>query len=177
MRSKVTRIGLGVLVLVLLFANVALAHWWSTAWTYYHFHKSTLDIWVFGPADVVAACQAAEADWDSHTDLTLNIVGSHDDISCFGGNYGATGWWGLATLVDTSWYWHCFWWCGIAHAHSQFNTFYGGSAADKQGVQCQELGHTFGLDHSNTGDCMGKGYYNNINVTGAHNWADINAQY
>jgi len=166
--------------LVLLIGNfqIAVAHnWW-----FWHFDTSTIGILISGTNGTQA--NDARIDWDSHTDLSLPRSTSHTDISAIGGNFGATGWWGLASIEapGIDWPWHCGWAffapiCRVAHGHARFNTFYGGTLADVQGVYCQEIGHLFGLDHSNTGDCMGKSYFNAINLTGPHNWSDINARY
>lgn len=180
--KKTLKILAGTLVVLgLLFANVqvAFAHnWWQ-----WHWHKNPVHIWVFGSN--VPETVAAIADWGSHiSDMKLHVqFRGHTDISAFGANFGNTGWWGLATIKNYSFDWWHYWnWSRIKHAHSAYNSYYGGtggtgSGSDIRGVQCQEIGHTFGLDHSNTGDCMGKGYYNNINVTGPHNWSDMNAKY
>jgi len=52
-----------------------------------------------------------------------------------------------------------------------------------RGVFCQEIGHTFGLDHSPDG-CMGKGYFAGLldnesisNVVTSHSDDDLNAKY
>lgn len=174
MKRKLRISALTLLVLGLLFINVQVSahNWWIWCW-----HKgSSLGVWVYG-SNQTEANQALD-DWDSHTDLSLPRRSSHTDISVFGSNWGSTGWWGLATIEDSSYdWWHHWWWCRIQHAHATYNSFYGGTSADVRGVFCQEIGHTFGLDHSNTGDCMGKSYFNNINVTGPHNWSDINAKF
>ena len=175
MRKRVITLALGLLVLALLAANVQFVSghdWW--AW---HWERTSLNHYVFGSR--VAQSLAAVNDWKACVrDLTINVVTSHSHISVFNGNYGATGWWGLASIesYDFDW-WHRWCWCRITHAHARFNDYYGGTPAQVQGVQCQEVGHTYGLDHSNTGDCMGMGYYNSITVTGPHNASDINAKY
>lgn len=168
-----------VLVLLLLNLKVVFAHDWGQ----WHWHTNPLHIWVWGSNQPEAV--AAIADWDSHIQhmqLHTQFKG-HTDISVFGANSGDTGWWGLATIENYSFdWWHLWTWSRIEHAHATYNSFYGGttgtgSGSDVRGVLCQEIGHTFGLDHSNTGDCMGKGYFNSINVTGSHNWADMDAKY
>lgn len=178
MKHKVTTGTLGLLVLALLLANynIAFGHkWWK-----WHWDQSTIKLGIWSCA---TEANAARVDWDSHTDLSLPTSSSHTDVSVWCDNFGNTGWWGLASIEDPDFdWWHLWCWCRIDHAHARFNTYYGGTTgsgagSDKRGVLCQEIGHTFGLDHSNTGDCMGKGYYNNINITSAHNWADINAMY
>ena len=176
MKKTTKTLAWGTVALALLLLNVQIA--FAHQWWVWHWHTNTLHLWVYGQywPQHVAAIQ----DWDSHvSDLHLHTnFKDHTDISVFDGNFGATGWWGLASIesYDFDW-WHLWCWCKITHAHSRFNSYYGGTLADVQGVMCQEVGHTYGLDHSNTGDCMGKGYYNSINVTGPHNWSDINAMY
>jgi hypothetical protein len=60
--------------------------------------------------------------------------------------------------------------------YARYNTYYQNSSAGIQGIQCQEIGHCLGLDHSNDG-CMGKGYFNNLNNTVRHNWDDVNRRF
>ena len=180
--KKILKTAIGAfIVFTLLFLNlqVAFAHNWGQ----WHWHKNPLHLWVYGSNQDEAV--AAIRDWDSHIQhmqLHTQFKG-HTDISVFGVNSGNTGWWGLATIVDYSFdWWHLWTWSRIEHAHATYNSFYGGTTgtgagSDVRGVLCQEIGHTFGLDHSNTGDCMGKGYFNSVNVTGPHNWADMDAKY
>ncbi|HEV2844037.1 MAG TPA: hypothetical protein VG477_04255, partial [Thermoanaerobaculia bacterium] len=68
---------------------------------------------------------------------------------------GNTGWGGLATITSYSG-------CTIRRATSQLNTYYSWTTNAARGVQCQEVGHGFGLDHSNDGGCMGGGYWYSI---------------
>jgi hypothetical protein len=180
MRRKFRTTCLGTLVamLVVTNANVAFGHdWWLWCW-----HKgAVLHAWVYGSHQAEAL--AALRDWDINTDLDIHVTFDHTNISVWGANTGATGWWGLASIEDYSFdWWHHWQWCRIEHCHATYNSYYGGSTgtgsgSDVRGVLCQEIGHCFGLDHSDTGDCMGKSYYNNINVTGPHNWSDINAKF
>ena len=165
---------LAVIGLLFLNAQVALGHDWGS----WHWHKNPLHLFVFGSHQDEAV--RAIADWDSHIkDMKLhtNFKG-HTNISVFGSNWGDTGWGGLATIKDYSFgWWHRWTWSRIEHAHATYNSYDGGSSAHIQGILCQEIGHTFGLDHSDTGDCMGKSYFNNINTTGSHNWSDMNSKY
>ena len=190
-----TAVLLGV-VFVLLLANFALAHDWD-GW---HWHQRTLGIFIF--ASNFNSAEAARIDWDFPTNvMNLPRVTHHSDVSVFDGNFGDTGWGGLAEII--SYFWHCHylvdffffsvcfdWEPGITHAHARLNTFYfwpnlnTGSVFDAgRGVLCQEIGHTFGLDHSPDG-CMGKGYFAGLqnnepisNVVTGHSDADLNAKY
>lgn len=179
MKYKLIVVGFSIVIAALLTLNlkVAYAHNWGL-WCWHT--GSTVNVWVIGTHQ--AEANAALNDWDSHSDVNFNRVNSHTELSVMGGNYGATGWWGLASIEDYSYdWWHHWWWCRIEHAHSRYNSHYGGTGgtgatSDIRGVQCQEIGHTLGLDHSNHG-CMGKGYFNNSNVTVSHNRTDINAKF
>jgi Putative peptidase family len=181
-------------VIVLLGANIAVAHdWW-----FWHQHKRTLGINITA-ANAVSA-EAARADWSAgYNVMILPSVAHHSDISVLDGDYGDTGWGGLAEVI--TYFNHCHEFdalgaCaqsfpGITHAHVRLNTFYdwgtppvAGSANDaKRGVFCQEIGHALGLDHSPDG-CMGKGYFAGLNnneptsnvVTG-HSDGDVNGKY
>ena len=47
-----------------------------------------------------------------------------------------------------------------------------------QGVYCQEVFHTYGFDHSDTGDCMGLGYFaSGTDYYGPHNNTDFYNRY
>ena len=174
MRKKTITITLSAFVLILLGINLQMAsahRWWK-----WHWNKSTVRYYNFATRN--AEAQAAINDWNACSGFTLSKRTSHTDISVFDGNYGATGWWGLAEIKNSGWDWWCWWWCAIKHGHARFNIYYGGrggidSNSDIRGVQCQEVGHLFGLGHSNNG-CMGKGYYNNSNVVDrSHSCRDV----
>jgi hypothetical protein len=99
---------------------------------------------------------AAINDWNSMTILNFSSVGSGEEIYVFNANSGATGWGGLARITNYSG-------CTILRATAQVNTYYfSGSSTSARGVHCQEIGHGFGLDHSNDGGCMGGGYWYSI---------------
>lgn len=165
---------MGILTAVLLAGNVqvARAHQWGSN----HWHKSGghIEIRNYNTAANWWAAEYARQDgWNKIGILYNYNTSEHTDISVFDGNWGPTGWWGLATLERLDFDRGCMCYRHIAHAHARYNSYYGGTQADIQGVFCQEIAHGWGLDHSNTSDCIGKGYYNNINTYGPHNNDDF----
>jgi hypothetical protein len=117
---------------------------------------------------------AAISDWHNMTILNFTYVSSGEEIYVFNANSGATGWGGLARITNYSG-------CTILRATAQVNTYYFSSTSTSaRGVHCQEIGHGFGLDHSNDGGCMGGGYWYSIAnayrpVT--HNVNDVGTMY
>lgn len=117
---------------------------------------------------------AAISDWHNMTILNFTYVSSGEEIYVFNANSGATGWAGLARITNYSG-------CTILRATAQVNTYYySGSSTAARGIHCQEIGHGFGLDHSNDGGCMGAGYW--YSVTSAyrpvtHNVNDVGSMY
>lgn len=159
-------------IALLVAANLALAgsafahQWGSWHWNRY---GSTVTINIYNTATYRTEANSAIADWNNNTILSLPQVGSHTDISNFDGNYGNTGWGGIAEIIHYSG-------SHITHGHSRLNYYYSYTSNQKRGVFCQEIGHLFGLTHSNDG-CMGMGYYNNLYYTVQHNWTDIYNMY
>ena len=93
-----------------------------------------------------SAFNGAIAVWDS-TLLTL-VNSSTPKLRMFYGAYGNNGWLGLASLTSVSS-------CHVDSAMSQLNdTFLRDTARYSQTavnhVACQEVGHTFGLNHNRT---------------------------
>lgn len=117
---------------------------------------------------------AAISDWNNMTILNISYVGSGEETYVFNANSGATGWGGLASITSYSG-------CTIFRATAQVNTYYySASSITARGVHCQEIGHTFGLDHSNDGGCMGGGYWYDIAThyrPVSHNVSDIGSMY
>jgi hypothetical protein len=161
--------------------GVVSAHqWWR-----YHWDKSGSSIviqdWIYGSTTAPAE-NARQNAWNTVGILYNYSVPYHTDISVFDGNFGATGWWGLATLESVDFdFWGCLCYDHISHAHARFNTYYGGSTAyggDVQGVYCQEIAHGWGLDHSPSSDCMAKGYYSpSSNFYSGHTNSDFYNMY
>lgn len=163
------------LVIALIGANLAYAHPWGPSPYGYHWNKYgssvTLGIYNQTSGRYYTQSDAARYDWSVNTILYLPNYSSHTNISVFSENAGDTGWAGLASIIS----WENQSLNHLGHVHAEANTYYTNSYSDNalRGVYCQEIGHAFGLDHSDTGDCMGAGYYNNAYTTGSHNWNDI----
>ena len=89
--------------------------------------------------------------WDS-PNTVINLVGG-SNLRLFYDSYGQNGWLGLATIFPSN--------CVIGSASSKLNDSYlrdtarySQTAIDH--VSCQEVGHTFGLNHNrnDTDTCM-----------------------
>ncbi len=162
----------GLLCANLFVGSGALAHDWGS----WHWNRggSTVTIQIYNTTTYRAEANRAVADWNNRTLLSLPQVSSHTDISLFDGNYGATGYGGLAEIISYSG-------SHITHGHARLNYYYSYSSNGKQGVLCQEVGHLFGLTHSNDGGCMGMGYWYNTDPNHytivQHNIDDIYNKY
>lgn len=93
--------------------------------------------------------------------IYIYCVNYHTDISMWEANEPGAWFCGLAEVwgnyTNVSGELH------ITHGHARTNTACGTSKTFKQGVHCQEIAHTLGMDHSNTGDCMGLSYFSGSN--------------
>jgi len=105
--------------------------------------------------NTTSSASQAVSDWNNLTILNLGAVSSGEKTYVFNANSGNTGWGGLASITNYSG-------CTILRATAQLNTYYSWTTNAARGVHCQEIGHTFGLDHSNDGGCMGGGYWYDI---------------
>lgn len=163
--------------LVALNVGVASAHNWGS----WHWDKSgsrvQIQSQIYGGTQAQAEAGRVDA-WNKVSNLYNYRVNYHTDVSVFDGNFGNTGWGGLASIESTAWDWGCFGWCHVTHGHARYNSYYGGSPWYIQGVYCQEVYHTYGFDHDDTGGCMGLGYFpNSSNVLNSHNAADFYNRY
>jgi hypothetical protein len=133
-------------------APSAQAHQWGC----WHWHRSS-------PAYVYNYNQSSSTSFNSIEAARSDIharphpvylygLNYHTDLSSLDGYFGFTGWVGLAQIMNYSG-------CHILHAHATMNLSYVPYGYNIQGTMCQELAHGLGLDHSDTGDCMGLGYY------------------
>lgn len=157
----------GTLLIAGLAANAAQAHQWG-CWI-----QADRNIKIRN-ASGGSQAGAAISDWHNMTILNFSYVSSGEEIYVFNANSGATGWAGLARITSYSG-------CTIRRATAQVNTYYySGTSTAARGIHCQEIGHGFGLDHSNDGGCMGAGYW--YSVTSAyrpvtHNVTDVGNMY
>ncbi|HEY9422223.1 MAG TPA: hypothetical protein VIW92_12470 [Thermoanaerobaculia bacterium] len=157
----------GILLIAGLAGSAAQAHQWG-CWIQRDRNIAIRNASGGGQAD------AAISDWHNMTILNFNYVSSGEEIYVFNANSGATGWAGLARITNYSG-------CTIYRATAQVNTYYySGTSTAARGIHCQEIGHGFGLDHSNDGGCMGAGYW--YSVTNAyrpvtHNVNDVGSMY
>jgi hypothetical protein len=157
----------GALLIALLAGNAAQAHQWG-CWI-----QRDRNIYIRNASGGSQAGYAI-SDWNSMTILNFYYVSSGEEIYVFNANSGPTGWAGLARITNYSG-------CTILRATAQVNTYYySGTSTAARGIHCQEIGHGFGLDHSNDGGCMGAGYW--YSVTSAyrpvsHNVTDVGNMY
>lgn len=143
------------IVFTLLVLNVGMFTASAHNWGDWHWNKSGTNItirqYMYG-SNMTEAERARQDAWNRVSILYNYTSSSHTDISVFGDNAGNTGWGGLASLESVSG-------SHILHAHARYNTYYSNSSATIEGIYCQEVYHTYGFDHNNTGGCMGLGYY------------------
>lgn len=166
-RRTLAQVGLVFALAALLAAPAAMAHNWG-CWI-----QPNRTVIVRNTAVNSSQANAALNEWDADTILSIPRVSTHTEVSIYDGNYGNTGWGGLASIESASG-------CSILHGHATLNTYYSYTSNGKRGVFCQEVGHLFGLDHSNDGGCMGGGYFYDINTNYtvvSHNISDIASKY
>lgn len=153
----------GALAGFILLFNVTAAyadHQWSS----YHWKKEGTAILTLNIGDNhtgvwsdLGLLNSVGTDWNIYggSYLAFNVVpGGSGDIESYNDNYGDTGWLGLASIWITR---------GktrhITRGEAKENDYYmtlGGydgfnEAVEWQHVLCQEIGHTFGLDHNREG--------------------------
>ncbi len=157
-----------VLLSVVAFATIAYA---SHSWGSYHWAR-TLSPFNLKLGDNVSAAwdshlNTASGDWSVSSVLDTTVIAGASKRNCGPVNgrvevcnkkYGSNGWLGVASI-----------WVSGSHItqgtvklnDTYFNTATYNTPAWKQFVMCQEVGHTFGLDHqdvnfsnTNLGTCM-----------------------
>jgi hypothetical protein len=161
------RIAASVAVAAFLTALVLVANPGSASahsWAGWHWDRGgsyvPVNIWNYAGTSTIAEAARADIHRRPHPVYLLN-ASYHTDVSVFDAYEPGANYCGLAEIVN--WYWSPPWQYHISHAHARYNTACGGAGGSlpnyAQGVYCQEIGHTLGLDHSDTGDCMGLGYF------------------
>jgi hypothetical protein len=150
-----------IVLMAVAFAPALMAHNWGC----YELPSATVGVQSGGGSST------AVNEWNDKT--AINVVGGNT-VRVFSANSGNTGWGGLATISISG--------CTIMSCDAQLNTYYSWTANEKRGVYCQEVGHCWGLDHSNDGGCMGGGYYYPIGTFPGytvvqHNIDDMESKY
>ena len=166
-----------VVALGLLAANIGVFTAHAHNWGGWHWDKGGNAIYIYewNTATYWQDAENARRDkWNRIAPLFNYSVGYHTDVSVYDGNFGATGWSGLAQVWD-SWDWGCWCWDHITHGHARYNSYYNYSAYSRQYVFCQEVFHTYGFDHDNYGGCMDYGGTQNTLVQ--HNINDFYGRY
>ncbi len=102
--------------------------------------------------DYTLAYNRSRDAWNTAPPIYLYAVTTGEKLTWYARNYGFNGWLGLATIYING--------CTITKGNSKLNNSYLKFASYNQTaidhVGCQEVGHTFGLDHnrSETTTCM-----------------------
>ncbi len=179
MRRRLTLLAGITVALALLAGNLQVAR--AHNWWHWHWHKGGSFIQIQNHNFAYnwwAAERARQDGWNKVHILYNYSVDYHTDVSVFDGHWWDRTWAGLASIESRSWDSASGSYAHINHAHARYNRRYGDwNQGWIQGVFCQEIFHTYGFDHSNTGDCMGLGYYNNSYYYGAHNSGDFYDRY
>lgn len=132
-------------------------------WSSYHWNRdgvAVLQLNIGDNHDTVgwsSMLDQAVADWNAFSGAYLEfaaVSGGSGDIESYNDNYGDTGWLGLASIsVQRGKNKH------IVSGSSKVNEYYitlsgydgFDQSIEQQHVMCQEIGHTFGLDHNREG--------------------------
>jgi hypothetical protein len=154
--------------LIVAIAGAALTPAFAThSWNGYHWARTTssftlqtLDSTVANSnANWPALLSLAASQWSQSTKINLNVTAYANDsrsrkrctavtgkIRVCNASYGTNGWLGLASInLDSNGH--------ISQGTAKMNDSYTSSWADpneSKHVMCQEVGHTFGLDHQST---------------------------
>ena len=169
----------------------------SHSWGNYHWARTsnpfTLKLVDNVPSTWDAYLVTASSDWTASSVLNTTIVpgntkdkcnqGTSGQIKVCASRYGNNGWLGLASIWADA---QSHITAGVTKMNdTYFNTATYNTPAWRQFVMCQEIGHTFGLDHqdeafnnANLGSCMD--YTNNPSTNqhpNAHDYAQLEAMY
>ena len=120
-------------------------HWaWPTA-------NSRLDLgYAYGRVltdrDYAGAFVRARDAWNTAPPLNVFQVSSGNQLTWYARKYGFNGWLGLATIYING----CIINKGTSKLNDSYLQFSSYSQTNIDHVACQEVGHTFGLDHDRT---------------------------
>ena len=128
-------------------------------------------------------CSSGATEWSARTDLNLSYSCSPLNFQTLGGNYGATGYAGIAYICagpnesdcDTQTAWNG----TYTYAEARNNTYYLSSWTDAQRqFNCMhEMGHVWSLGHdARTTSLLNSGQRSTI-TPDAGNISDVNAKY
>ena len=162
MRTTPVRLALsGALVAIVFSAALSASHSWGG----YHWARTTSQFTLkladnMTSADWKSHLSQASSDWNSGNSavLTAIVPGRSSNKRCAmvagttqvcNGTYGSNGWLGLASINLASGTLH------ITQGSAKMNDTYFNTATynnpnERQHVVCQEVAHTFGLDHQST---------------------------
>jgi hypothetical protein len=158
----------GILLIAGLTEHAAQAHQWG-CWT-----QADRNVKVRNAAvGFYSEARAAIDDWNNSTILNISYVTSGEETYVSNGTTGPTGWGAIVTITKSIG-------CTILMATVQLNNYYAYNSNAARGAFCDGLGHTFGLDHSNDGGCMGGGIWYDMSThyyVVSHNVNDIGTLY
>jgi len=202
MRKKIfTRLALAAAIGVAAasFGNIAQA---SHAWGTYHWARTTPQFTLklgnnLTNSGWTSRLTQASRDWNAGNSAVLNaiVAGSTNSTTCkmvagttqvCNASYGSNGWLGLASINASG--------SHITQGTAKMNDTYFNTATynnvnEREHVMCQEIAHTFGLDHQSTdgssqNSCMD--YFSNTGANAgstastkpnAHDFAELNTIY
>ncbi len=145
---------------VLVFVVAAVPAFATHSWGGYHWARTanpfTLKVENNTTGDWVAHFNTAASDWNSSSIMNINGYAGTSTKRCAmvagtvqvcNGTYGSNGWLGLASINISGLH--------ITQGSAKMNDTYFNTSTynnpnEKLHVMCQEVGHTFGLDHQST---------------------------
>lgn len=146
---------------VLIGATVSISALATHSWNNYHWARTstsfTLQLGNNVTSDWFTHLAQASLDWNSSSSLKTSLVAGGANRRCSmvkgttqvcNGKYGNNGWLGLATIYISG--------SHITQGSAKMNDTYFSAATkynnpnERQHVMCQEIAHTFGLDHQST---------------------------
>lgn len=166
------------------------------SWNNYHWARTTSSFTLQTLNSTVANGNAnwpqllglAASDWNTSTKLDLNVVSYANDstsrkkcsavagkIRVCNASYGRNGWLGLASInLDSNGHISQ----GTAKMNDSYSSTWTSDPNEARHVMCQEVGHTFGLDHQSTdgssqSTCMDYSSSPNSTRPNAHDYDEL----